>query len=400
MSSASETLRFYNDPSFINFAIKGNITDTDRAKLQRNNLPSRGISYEKFTVHRISDSVNDNLKNAIVDKFTIELCEKLQEKGVFTIGDENLKLSTVLEPAIQSEFIRGIIRYVAAPTNSEKLMGMYVHLGDWFLDWLGSRLMEYAGEVAIYGDFATAPEVSINLTTTSSGHYRFFNSFTIGDLIREQLSTGKQGFSVDLHEAKLYACAQAHQYAFNRTAFYGKQASTASNTDFDVYGLFNHPRLEGFQTENKKITAMDFDEITGFFNKYMDRICNNTMGYFNVNSKVKVGLTISDYNKIYTVKNQFGSTAFEKLKVVYPNMELVPCIEMQAATSDNKDVAVFIGESEEINPMFPTCCLGYSRKMHISNIVQSYNGYSGQVSSGCFGLVAFKPSLITRCKFT
>lgn len=341
--------------------------------------------------------LNNNKKPYyLMDNSTQAYLKDLHKVGMYRyIHDENTTINTVLPPGVLNAFSSNVIKYSIQRQSAENLMGSKKMMGDWTLNRYSIRIIEQAGYTAPYGDFTSPPAVGVNHLLFSSGHYRYEVGYFIGLLEESQINL----LSGDnLYSNKLQACVTALQTTFNTIAFNGKIGG-AVNTDHDVYGILTHPKLNPMQTENKKITAMSYDEVLDFFNKYVTMIAKQTGSHFYVNSPLTVGLPVDYHLKIHNIRNQYGRPVIEDLKSIYPNLTLVPCPELTAATSDSKDVIVFIGQSEVINGYYPTLELGFSRSMYFSNVVKDLTHYKGKLMEGTFGCVVYKPSLIARCKF-
>lgn len=339
-------------------------------------------------------------QNKVFDNSMKTYLKELHKVGIFRyMYDENTPVNTVLPPGVLNAFSPNVIKYTIQKRTAENLLGDRKMLGDWTLNWYGMKIVENSGYTAPYGDHTSPPAVGVNYTTASVGHYRYEVGYIVGELEEMQIARANGGAG-GVYGNKLDSCAMALQTTFNVIAFQGKITTPAANSDHDVYGILTHPRLNPMQTENKKITIMTYDEILNFFHKYVSMLGKQTGYHFVVTSPFRVGLPPEYLAKIQNVRNQYGISVLENLKGSYPNMTLVPCPELISCTNDNKDVAVFIGESPEVNGAYPTLELGFSRSMYFSRVVQDMTAYKGKVMEGTFGCVVLKPSLIARCKFT
>lgn len=327
--------------------------------------------------------------------------QKLYNKGYFKklYADENLPLNTVMPPAVLNSFSPNIITYMTSKKNINLLLGEYRPLGRWVDNWYGVRLLDNAGRVSDYGDNSIPPMVGANHSTTSIGHYRFEVGFNVGMLEDEQYRANP-GAVVDIRQYKMDTCLQVTMECFHKIAIWGYIRSSQGNTDHDVYGILNYPRLNPMQTENKKIANMNYNEVHDFFNKYYTLLANTSGGYFTKANPLSVGMSIDDYYALDKIRhNNTGQPVSVSLRETYPNLTLIPISEFKQATSDNKDIMVFVAESKDISPALPTVELGYSKMLNFTDIVKGHTSYTGKVVSGTWGCIVYKPALVARAKF-
>lgn len=201
-------------------------------------------------------------------------------------------------------------------------------------------VLGYIGSVSPYGDFSTNGKSGINATFPMRDFYRGQTNVQYGDLENEQLATAKIN-NVAFNQK---AAATAISIGQNKAFFYGNQNSSGVFLS-QTYGFFNDPAITYIPATTGSVSGKTFwsqkqqQEIT-FDIKTLYQQLQKQLGN-NLRPEDKLLLIMSGQasGDFLANFNQYGlaaGSAYDQVKKVYPNLELV--IVPECNTNQNGSV--------------------------------------------------------------
>lgn len=313
----------------------------------------------------------------------------LNDKGILRSVNDSYSLPNIgLPNGILAQMNSEVIEAIFAKRSGEEVAGNRKKVIDWADEAYFQPSLETTGQTTPYGDFAQVKVVGINPNFEQYGHYRFSARMTIGSLEEEQLAKAK----INVFDRKMGAVMEALEIEANRTAFNGFIDNTSGK--FLVYGLLNNPTLPNWTASAKTFDNMTYAEIMAFFAGAISQLTTQTGNNINVNSRIRVAIASNKFAYLSGLVTEFGYSALDGLRKVYPNMEFISVYEFEKAYN-NQDCIYFIGESMA-GGVADTLYLGYSELARQSNLVIQEEFRSQQVSSGTIGAVINKPLFVLR----
>lgn len=261
-------------------------------------------------------------------------------------------------------------------------------VGDWTDDYANFPVLERAGQVSAYNDYANATSTGLNANYPARQNFRYQTTVQYGDLEVEKASIATIQLAAEIQRAAAETIAEAEN-AFYFFGVYGMR----------IYGLLNDPNIptaispisvDGNSTWDDKAAA-DGDNVANIvyndINKLMAELTANNGGHISMNEKFR--LVISNKKVAYlTNPNSFGRTALELLKANYPNMEVVQAPEL--STDEGEKILLTVQELYGDATAFNA----YSAKFRLGRLIPDLSSYRQKASAGTYGCVIRRPSLV------
>lgn len=275
-----------------------------------------------------------------------------------------------------------IIEILVSPMKSEMLYTA-VQKGDWATNTTTFMTVESQGETATYGDFAGGGVAGHNANFPQRQNYGFQTNTQWGD---KQMAVAAKA-RIDFASRQQIASALILRKKENAINLFGVAG-------LQNYGLMNDPSLIAPVAPTTGVAGNTWalktsDEIyADFVLLWQDAIAQGN-GLIDTDTPVKVGIA-NVVSQNLTKQNGFGQVLKDRLKLAYPNMEIVTIPEF--ATTGGNLVQMIAVEIEGQ----PTGELGYAERMRAHGVVRHSSYYAEKKSGHNWGAILYRPIFIVQ----
>lgn len=288
-------------------------------------------------------------------------------------------------PAMLSTFIDPKqVEVLVAPMKAVEIAGGEVKKGDWTTQTAMFHVIESTGEVTSYGDYSNSGSVGANFQfpQRQSYHYQTITQWGERELARAGLA--KIDYAARLNTASMLTL---NKYQ-NKTYFFG--VSGLQN-----YGLLNDPALPAALTPTTKAAggtgwaAATANEVIADVNKMFAALQTRTKGVVDRSAPMVLAMSpVSDANGMTKV-SEFNVTVWDRLKKLYPNLEVR--IAPEYTTASGELVQLIVEEHEGQR----TVDCAFTEKMRAHPIIVDMSSFKQKKSAGTWGAIVFRPLFIT-----
>lgn len=286
-------------------------------------------------------------------------------------------LSTYIDPKL--------IEILVAPMKAVEVVGDEAKKGDWTTETAMFPVVESTGQTSSYGDYSEngVAGANVNFPQRQSYHYQVITQWGARELERAGLAR------VDWANRLNIASVLTLNKFQNKTYFYG--VSGLQN-----YGMLNDPSLSAAITPTTKAAGG-----TGWTNATANEVLNDVAKLFKqlqtqanglVDRETKMTLAMSPLSDAagLTKTSDFNVSVADKLKKLYPNMEIKTAPEY--TTGSGELLQLFADEVE--GQRTATCA--FTEKLRAHPIIVAASSFKQKKSQGTWGTVIFRPFLIAQ----
>src|SRR5574344_386 len=238
-------------------------------------------------------------------------------------------------------WLPGTLRAITTVRNIDEIVGITT-IGDWRDEAIKLRVIETAGQAALYGDNADIPLADIRTSIEKRGIIAFEQGFRTGQM--EEYRLGQSGYQAA--EEKRRAASESLDIARNSIGFRGFMSAGTS-----VYGLLNDPNLSAYQSYSDVgaggtawNAGVTFAKLVTDFGRMIDRIESQMGGHLQDNTQLCFVVPTGYRNVLQTREANTGVSFKAWLAETYPNIRIVTSPEFVGANG-GADVAYLIAES-------------------------------------------------------
>jgi hypothetical protein len=246
--------------------------------------------------------------------------------GMDSIENPQLPVTGGIPVQFLQSWLSGFVEIATAPTTLDELIGVSV-VGDWKDEEVVQGVLELTGTPRPYGDYSSTPLSSWNPAFERRTVVRFEEGLQVGVL--EAARAG--AINLDTASLKRRAAAKALNINRNSIGFYGYVGRT--------YGFLNDPALSAYVTVAAGAATGDptewsdktFQEIVADIRTAISAL---RVQSGNVVNPEKAPLTLAVATASYeylSVATDFNVSVRQWIKDNYPNMRIVPVIELDGA---------------------------------------------------------------------
>ncbi len=286
-------------------------------------------------------------------------------------------LSTYIDPKL--------IEILVAPMKAVEVVGDEAKKGDWTTETAMFPVVESTGQTSSYGDYSEngVAGANVNFPQRQSYHYQVITQW--GERELERAGLARVDWANRLNIASVLTLNKFQ----NKTYFYG--VSGLQN-----YGMLNDPSLSAAITPTTKTAGG-----TGWTNATANEVLDDVAKLFKqlqyqanglVDRETKMTLAISPLSDAagLTKTSDFNVSVADKLKKLYPNMEIKTAPEY--TTGSGELIQLFADEVE--GQRTATCA--FTEKLRAHPIIVAASSFKQKKSQGTWGTVIFRPFLIAQ----
>jgi len=327
---------------------------------------SHGI-YLPDTIDFIMDGISGDLEVAMD-----------AQPALVTVANSGIPnwLSTYIDPKV--------IEVLTTPNNATKIIGDEGRKGDWVTETAEFPIVETTGEVSSYGDYNTNGRAgaNVNWVPRQSYLYQLFTEW--GEREADRMGLAKIAWAQRLN---ISAARVLDKYQ-NNTYFYGV-AGLAN------YGILNDPALSPALTPGTKTGGG-----TSWKNALPTEILKDVQSMFaelqlqtgsNLELDATMTLAMHSVSEVYIANtNDFGLTAAEMIKKVFPNLTIKQAPQYLSGTTYSCQLIV-----HEIDGQQTATC-GFNEKMRAHRIIAKSSSWKQKKTQGTWGTIWFMPMAVAQ----
>ena len=294
-------------------------------------------------------------------------------------------LTTTIDP--------NVLRVRFVPNKAAEILGEQKK-GDWLQDTIAFPVLEYAGEVSTYGDYANNGNVSVNMNWPNRQNYLYQTISEYGE--REVARAGLA--SINLVSEKDNAAADIMGRFENAIYFFGV-------TGLQNYGLINDPSLGPALTPAPKAAGgvtwqtaggspnASANEVYNDFYALFTQLVTQTAGFIKNDDKLILAIAPGPSTALGYI-NSFGLKTREALKEEFPNLEVITAVQygkQTAAYPQGMAAGNFLQLIAKTVDGQDTGYCAFSEKMRNHNLVTEMSAYKKKWSGGAWGAIIRVP---------
>ena len=286
-------------------------------------------------------------------------------------------LSTYIDPKI--------IEVLVAPMKAAEIVGDEAKKGDWTTQTAMFPVVESTGVTSAYGDYNESGNAgaNINFPQRQSFHYQVITQW--GEKELEAAGLARVDWANRLNLASVLTL---NKYQ-NKTYFFGV-------ANLQNYGLLNDPSLSAAIVPTTKVATG-----TGWANATANEVLNDIAKLFQqlqtqanglVDRETPMVLAISPASDAagLTKVSEFNVSVADRLKKLYPNMEVRTAPEYTTASGELVQLIVPELEGQR------TATCAFTEKLRAHPIIVELSSFKQKKSQGTWGTVIFRPFLIAQ----
>ncbi len=289
-------------------------------------------------------------------------------------------------PAFMSYFVYpDLYRILFSPLQAEKILGAAKKVGDWTTTTTVFPLVEAAGEVSSYGDYATNGMASMNATFPDRQAYHYQSIIEVGEREEAMLALAKINLMSEKRESSTRSLNTFQNFMF----FFGVAG-------LQNYGILNDPSLSaaiqpgpkaynaqahGPWITNGVITATPNEIYTDFLSSFI-QLQTQTNGIIALDSMSSLTYAMHPTSlSAFRQANIYGVTAEKLMKDNFPNAKVEQAVQYSLAAGYETQLIATEVEGQE------TAMLAYTEKLRAHRMVFDMSSQRQKVSQGGWGCV-------------
>lgn len=288
-------------------------------------------------------------------------------------------------PAMLSTYIDPkLIEVLVAPMKAVEVAGGETKKGDWTTATAMFPVIESTGEVTSYGDYANGGSTGANFQFPQRQSYHYQTVTQWGELEMARAGLAKIDWAARLNVASVLTL---NKYQ-NKTYFFG--VSGLQN-----YGLLNDPALPATLTPVTKAAGgttwavATANEVIADVNKMFAALQTRTKGVVDRDTAMILAMSpVSDANGMTKV-SEFNVTVWDRLKKLYPNLEVR--VAPEYTTTGGELVQLIVTEHEGQR----TVECAFTEKLRAHPIIPMLSSFKQKKSQGTWGAIVYRPMFVT-----
>lgn len=285
-----------------------------------------------------------------------------------------------------------LMRIIFSPLEAATIAGVEKKVGEWTTTTSVFPVVESAGQVSSYGDFANNGMASFNASFPQRQSYHYQDIVEYGEREVEMVALAKINLVAEKKESSTLTLNMFQ----NNSYFFG--VSGLQN-----YGLLNDPSLSaaiqpgpkaynsqanGPWITNGVITASPNEIYTDILSLFI-KLQNQTGGAITINNMTEIVLAMHPTSQTaFKQANIYGVTAEKLTRENFPNFRLVQAV--QYSTSAGFEVQMF---AQSVTGQ-QTLWVAFTEKLRAHRIVQEMSGWRQKVSQGTWGSIIRLPAAV------
>lgn len=279
------------------------------------------------------------------------------------------------------------INVIVAPMKAVEVAGgdgAEVKKGDWTTATAAFPVIESTGEVTSYGDHANGGSTGANFQFPQRQSYHYQTITQWGELEMARAGLAKIDWAARLNEASVLTL---NKYQ-NKTYFFGVAG-------LQNYGMLNDPALPAALTPTTKAAGgttwavATANEVIADVNKMFAALQTRTKGVVDRDTPMTLAMSpVSDANGMTKV-SEFNVTVWDRLKKLYPNLEVRVAPEYTTAGGELVQLVVKEHEGQR------TIECAFTEKMRAHPIIPMLSSFKQKKSQGTWGAIIYRPMFVT-----
>jgi hypothetical protein len=350
-------------------------------RADRPQLEARGMSFD--SAYRIRTYLPDEWR------YNCNLAYDAQP-GLQT--DVNAGIPALLTTSIDPE----VIRILFTPNKAATIFGER-RSGTWLDQTRMFPVVEHAGEVSSYGDYAGSGEVQVNVDFPNRQAYLFQTIEEYGELEMERMGLAKLNWVSEKDQAAALVMGKF----LNVTYFFG--VSNLQN-----YGLLNDPALPASIAPASKayggtkwisggVVQATANEVFTDIQSLYFQLVNQTNGLVSAEDVMTLAMA-PQIEVALTATNTFNVNVHDLLKKNFPKMKVETAIQYGVITSSNPQgiaagnlLQLFVGNIEGQTVGY----CAFNEKMRSFPIIREMSSYRKKLVGGTWGTIIKMPVAIS-----
>ncbi len=299
------------------------------------------------------------------------------QPGLITTSNAGIPamLSTYIDPKL--------IEVLVTPMKAAEILGEQ-RKGDWLTETAMFPMVENTGETSAYGDFVTNGRAGANVQFENRQSYLYQTITQWGERELERMGLAKVDWAARLNISSALALNKFQ----NESYFYGLAG-------LQNYGLLNDPSLSAALTPSTKTAGG-----TGWKNALPTEILADIQALFaelqsqtgsNLEMEAEMTLALHATSELYLMNtNQYGKTALEMIKVVFPNLRVVQAPQYLSGTTYSAQLIVKSVQGQD------TGYCAFNEKMRAHRVIQAESSFKQKKTQGTWGAIITYPAGIAQ----
>lgn len=306
--------------------------------------------------------------------------------------DPNAGIPALLTTSIDPE----VVRILFTPNKAAEIFGER-RAGTWLDQTRIFPVVEHAGEVSSYGDYAGNGETQVNADFPNRQAYLFQAIKEYGELELERMGLAKLNWVSE----KDQAAATVMGKFLNFTYFFGVAG-------LQNYGLLNDPALSasitpatkaagGTKWINNGVVVATANEVYTDIQSLFFQLVQQTNGL--ISTEDKLILAMSPQSEVaLTATNTFNVNVHDLLKKNFPKIEIKTAIQYGVSSASNNQGIAAGNFVQLIAPAIEGQSTGYcafNEKMRAHPIIREMSSFRQKVTGGTWGCIIRMPVAIS-----
>lgn len=286
-----------------------------------------------------------------------------------------------------------ILRILFAPRNAAKIIGDERKTGNWTTTTAVFPVVESAGEVSSYGDYAENGMASFNASFPQRQSYHYQSITEYGEREVEMVANAK----INLVSEKKESATTVISMFQNDTYFYG--VSGLQN-----YGLLNDPSLSaalqpgpkaygsqphGPWITNGVVTATP-NEIYQDIQSLFIQLVSQADGTITIDRDATLVVAMSPRIQVaLTAANSFNTQVEDLLRKSFPNIRFETAVQYSTAAGELVQMICETVEGQR------TAFCAFTEKLRAHQIVRHLSSWRQKISQGTWGTIIRQPFAIS-----
>lgn len=333
------------------------------------------------------------------------LLPSLRERGVVPMLGGSVPFAQDSQPVLTTSPNSGIpawmtywvdpdiLRILFAPRNAVKIIGDERKTGNWTTTTAVFPIVESAGEVSSYGDYADNGMVSFNSSfpQRQSYHYQVITEF--GEREVEMVAQAK----INLVSEKKESATTVISMFQNDTYFYG--VSGLQN-----YGLLNDPSLSAPLQPGPKAYASQAhgpwitsgvvtatpNEIYQDIQSLFIQLVSQADGTITIDRNAEIVIAMDPETQVaLTAANSFNTQVEDLLRKSFPNIRFEAAVQYTTVAGNLVQMICPMIEGQR------TAFCAFTEKLRAHQIVRHLSSWRQKISQGTWGTIIRQPFAIS-----
>lgn len=308
------------------------------------------------------------------------------------VTDPNSAVPAMLTTMIDPD----VFEILFAPSKATEIYDE-VKRGSWVDETIMFPVVEAAGEVSSYGDFANNGHATVNTNWPQRQMYLFQIIKQYGEREMERAGLARINWVSELDKSAALQMAKFQNFSY----FFGIQG-------LENYGILNSPGLSAALTPAPKAAGGTAWIVNGVINAtpneiYLDieslfyQLVYQTAGLVALDSQLILAMSPGTEVAL-TATNNFNVNVGDLIKKNFPNITIVTAVQYGVRSTQNPQGVTGGNLVQMIAPSLEgqkTGFLAYNEKMRAHPIIRMMSSFKQKVSGGTWGAVIRMPAAVS-----